>query len=153
VCLFSRKFDYILRLIPQGVTLYMFINSHGSGGLLDDVNLDSYPFIVAFTSCERGMISKSILSGRCNCDCSHFIYVVIRALETNHRITNLKLAQWVDLVLEERDILLNVARCLRPHNLEEEVKQALKRATVLDHIQCSGLLCIDVQSETQFLSN
>jgi hypothetical protein len=81
------------------------------------------------------------------------MYAVIRALETNHRITNLKLAQWVDLGLEERDILLNVARCLRAHNLEEEVKQeALERAIVLDHIQCSGLLCTDVQSETQFLS-
>jgi hypothetical protein len=98
----------------------MFINCHGSGGLLDDFNIDSNPSVVAFSSCERGMISKSILSGRWNCDCSHFIYAVIRAIETNHRITNLKLAQWVDLVLEERDILLNVARCLRAHNLKKK---------------------------------
>jgi hypothetical protein len=100
--------------------LYMFINCHGSGGLLDHLNIDSNPSVVAFSSCERGMISKSILSGRWNCDCSHFIYAVIRAIETNHRITNLKLAQWVDLVLEERDILLNVARCLRAHNLKKK---------------------------------
>jgi hypothetical protein len=132
----------------------MFINSDGSGGLLDDLNLDSYPSVVAFTSCEREMISKSIFSGTWNCDCSHFIYAVIRALEANHKITNLKLAQWVDLVLEERDIIFNVAHCLRAHNLEEEEKQeALERAAVLDHIQCFGLLCTDIQSETQFLSN
>jgi hypothetical protein len=100
------------------------------------------------------MISKSILSGRWNCDCSHFIYVIIRALETNHKITNLKLTQWVDLVLKERDILFNVARRLKAHNLEEEEKQEeLESAVVLDHIQCSGLLCTNVQSETQFLSN
>jgi hypothetical protein len=49
----AANFDYILRPIPQGVTLYMFINCHGSGGLLDDLNLDSYAFVVAFTSYER----------------------------------------------------------------------------------------------------
>jgi hypothetical protein len=111
-------------------------------------------FFFSHTSSLRGMISKSILSGRWNCDCSHFIYVIIRALETNHKITNLKLTQWVDLVLKERDILFNVARRLKAHNLEEEEKQEeLESAVVLDHIQCSGLLCTDIQSETQFLSN
>lgn len=151
----AADFDDMLRLypMPQGVTLNMFIDAHGSSGLLEGLNLDSYPSVVVFTSCERGMVSKSSFCSRWDCSCSHFIYAVIRALETNPGITNLKLAQWVDHVIEERDILLNVARRLRTQNLEEEKQKALEMANVLAPIQCPGLLCTDVLSETQFLSN
>jgi hypothetical protein len=109
--------------------LYMFIGSCGSGGLLEDFGFNNqltnhnnvnppiarYPSVIAFMSSIRGMKSKSSFNYRWKCPSSNFLYVVIQAIETYNNVTNLELAQCIDLVLEEVESVL-VVNCVTRHN-------------------------------------
>jgi hypothetical protein len=155
----AKDFDRVLKQVPTNVKLYMFINCDGSGGLVEGFNnqlsndnyanspLDPYPSVITFTSCKRGTKGGFIYSLSWGCKCSHFMYVAIRVIETNHNLTNLKLARRIGLLLEERDVLrfvlLNVAE--GEYELDEKEKN--------DVIQHPALLCTNAQSIAQFLSN
>jgi hypothetical protein len=166
----AKDFEDILDQLkakPNPNKLYMFIGCCGSGGLLqrfgftdqlrnhDNQPLVKYPFVTAFMATRQRMGSKNTFNYTWLCPCSNFLYVVVRAIETDSDVSNLELGQFIDLVLVEIESLLTLIRVERINQLREDNEhEKIERLGKLNkYVQRPVLLCTEDQSRVLFLSN